>query len=222
MLARLWRPIPEDVIRVRKPLLTVFPRELLDHILDLAQYWPAIVTSNAEEVHISANSRVCVEQTVLTAHFAPNVPSSDWLNPPKAKLVKFTIQSQDQGWGGSHHLLCLGSYKGCWSWFEASILRPDEDTSIYSEISVNGNQRFHVQNNMHVSRNYDIHEIEWTEDGSGEDNDRGGHGGTGRGAGRGFVKALRPGDKVSLIAMAQYPGWANKVSYAHIEVHYSV
>ena len=97
---------------------------------------------------------------------------------------------------------CLGSYKGCWSWFEASILRPDKDTGVYSEISVNGSQRFHVQNNVHISRNYDTHEIEWTEDDGGDD-DRGGHGGTGRGAGVGFVRALRPGDKIALIAMAQ-------------------
>ncbi|KAF4565397.1 hypothetical protein EYR36_001968 [Pleurotus pulmonarius] len=203
-------PLPEDVVKVRKLLLTVFPRELLDRILDLAQYWPRTIFSNIQRVNVSANSSACAEHTVLTAQFTPNIPSSDWLNTPKAKLVKFTTQSQDQG-----------SYKGCWSWFEASILRPDKDTGVYSEISVNGSQRFHVQNNVHVSRNYDTHEIEWAEDDGGDD-DRGGHGGTGRGAGVGFVRALRPGDKIALIALAQYSGWANNVTFAQIEVYYSV
>lgn len=96
----------------------------------------------------------------------------------------------------------LGSYKECWSWFEALILRLNKDTGAYSEISVNGKQRLFVQSNAHATSATAIHEVEWEED-SNEDDDNYGKKGIGRGGGRGFVKAMQPGDKISLVAIAR-------------------
>ncbi|OJD13501.1 hypothetical protein AJ78_06048 [Emergomyces pasteurianus Ep9510] len=44
---------------------------------------------------------------------------------------------------------------------------------------------------------------------------------TGSGSGEGFVRALQPGDVIFLWARAIYPGWANVVEKAVIEVAYS-
>lgn len=84
----------------------------------------------------------------------------------------------------------LGSYKACGPWFEASIPRLNKDTgACYSEISVNGSQCFFVQGNAHATSATAIHEVKWTED-SDEDDDNYGKKSTGRGAERGFVKAM--------------------------------
>ncbi|KAL4259297.1 hypothetical protein AB1N83_010875 [Pleurotus pulmonarius] len=214
-------PSVADVARARELLQTTFPRELVDHIFDLARYWPRVVSATKDNrtTDITAKSSVCAEAIVITADSAVSLPSSNWLNPPRVRMVKFVTHSHDQGWGGNH--LVQGSYKECWSWFEVSILRLNKDTGAYSEISVNGKQRLFVQSNAHATSATAIHEVEWEED-SNEDDDNYGKKGTGRGGGRGFVKAMQPGDKISLVAIARFPGWANIVEFAQIEVYYSV
>lgn len=41
---------------------------------------------------------------------------------------------------------------------------------------------------------------------------------TGRGFGVGFLKSLKPGDRVVLLAKAQFPGWVNNVQGATVEI----
>lgn len=51
---------------------------------------------------------------------------TDTLEYPCRKIV-FTIQSRDQGWGGSAH--DRGSYHGSWTWFEAGLERFDKNAT---------------------------------------------------------------------------------------------
>ncbi|KAJ8457520.1 hypothetical protein ONZ45_g18280 [Pleurotus djamor] len=79
-------------------------------------------------------------------------------------------------------------------------------------------------NNVHVSDEFCRHKIYWTDEEltAGVRDDRNGSQGTGRGVGKGFVNALRMGDRIALIAVAQYPGWANHVRYTEVSVYYHV
>lgn len=44
---------------------------------------------------------------------------------------------------------------------------------------------------------------------------------SGKGWGEGFVEALRPGDRVVLLAEARYPAWVNNVYGARVELWYT-
>ncbi|KLJ06325.1 hypothetical protein EMPG_10257 [Blastomyces silverae] len=81
-----------------------------------------------------------------------------------------------------------------------------------------------VQKNKVAIKETQTREIVWMLDGDGgkgheqaksEEED------TGSGSGDGFVRTLRPGDVICLWARAIYPGWANVVEKAKIEVAYS-
>ncbi|OJD26318.1 hypothetical protein ACJ73_02304 [Blastomyces percursus] len=81
-----------------------------------------------------------------------------------------------------------------------------------------------VQQNKVAVGEHQTREIVWMLDGDGvkgheqaksKDED------TGSGPGDGFVRTLRPGDVICLWARAIYPGWANVVKKAKIEVAYS-
>lgn len=51
---------------------------------------------------------------------------TDCLEHPCRKIV-FTIQSRDQGWGGSRQ--DRGTYRGSWTWFEAGLERFDKNAT---------------------------------------------------------------------------------------------
>ncbi|PGH07969.1 hypothetical protein GX51_01409 [Blastomyces parvus] len=83
-----------------------------------------------------------------------------------------------------------------------------------------------VQKNKVATGETQTREIVWTLDGDGaegreqteqllDEED------TGSGSGDGFVRTLRPGDVICLWARAIYPGWANIVEKATVEVAYS-
>ncbi|EEQ85224.1 uncharacterized protein BDCG_08493 [Blastomyces dermatitidis ER-3] len=81
-----------------------------------------------------------------------------------------------------------------------------------------------VQKNKVAVGETETHEIVWMLDGDGgkeHEQAKSENEDTGSGSGNRFVRTLQPGDVICLWARAIYPGWANVVEKAKIEVTYS-
>ncbi|KAI1791634.1 hypothetical protein LXA43DRAFT_387959 [Ganoderma leucocontextum] len=78
---------------------------------------------------------------------------------------------------------------------------------------------WHVQSNKVAEKEYGTHTVKWRDGLSVDAADAKVHG---CGDGRGFVEALRPGDRVGLLMHAQYPGWQNTLRHASVELMYEV
>ncbi|TFK60617.1 hypothetical protein BDN72DRAFT_828816 [Pluteus cervinus] len=148
---------------------------------------------------------------------------------PEIKRVVFRLESCDQGWGGEH---CVDPYDGSYTWFEAVIYRPDvsETPDPRAEMALPGaftgqgtrgddklvNSEWVIQRNKRADVEYRRHEVVWTKESNFEWD-----GSVGCGTGKGFVESLKFGDKIGIIARAQYPGWVNKIKHAEVEVVFS-
>jgi hypothetical protein len=100
---------PDDVFRVRSFLTNFLPPELVNTILDDAQYWPRIRSRRDRFLLVDASS------SALRCLITPPFPPYEALGGPAArlrvKLVTFDIYSNDQGWGGNpqDHGMCQTS-----------------------------------------------------------------------------------------------------------------
>ena len=79
-----------------------------------------------------------------------------------------------------------------------------------------------VQSNCVARRDYETFTVTWTSKVVEDELEAEARAKHGTGDGRGFVKALQPGDRVGLWMRAQYPGWANYLREAKIEVQWAV
>ncbi|KAB8261451.1 hypothetical protein BDV32DRAFT_121378 [Aspergillus pseudonomiae] len=110
------------------------------------------------------------------------------------RKIQITIWSHDQGW--SSYPQDHGSFNNSWTWFDLSIARPPGR----DDISKDANLR--LATNVHASKKTMCHEIIYHRD----QNLR-------------WVRNLQPGDRISIIPRALYPGWRNFVEKACIEIY---
>ncbi|KAH8149335.1 uncharacterized protein LAJ45_06414 [Morchella importuna] len=165
-----------------------------------------------------------------------------------ARKVVFRILSHDQGWSSSPNN-SRDIYEASFTWFEAFVERPvtisaargatpltnsinikDRDvlSARQSELGwktvpiSKGNteetcERCHIQCNVRASSETKMHKVVWSW------NDRPGSqlaGGSGYGGD--FVRSMKAGDRVSVVARAMYPGWANHVQKMEMDIYYVV
>ncbi|SJL09037.1 uncharacterized protein ARMOST_12413 [Armillaria ostoyae] len=229
-------PSDGDVISVKLILNSYLPVEIIDDILDLAQYWARI----RERRRIDLGAK-----TVLAGETFPKAEWCYLVSPPipqdaKVRLVKFVIESCDQGVGGEPEH--RGTYEGSWTWFEAAIIRGEpwwlnevlgryvdlyrlaEDVrsaARAAEVPSHEEEgsRWHVGVNVTAEGLYKEHTIVWprTDEGIKQRSMKGLVG-----LSHEFVRLLEPGDRVALMAMAMFPGWVNKVKRASIDVYYTI
>ncbi|TFK66479.1 hypothetical protein BDN72DRAFT_146317 [Pluteus cervinus] len=146
---------------------------------------------------------------------------------PSIKEVIFRLRSCDQGWGGDPD--AVGPYDGSFTWFGAVVFRPDETGGPvvegiprwpFENREALGKYKpvdsWVIQRNKRADHKYRRHEIVWTQGCNFEWD-----GTVGGGTGEGFVDALRPGDKITIVAHAEYLGSVNKIKYAEVEVVFS-
>lgn len=119
----------------------MLPDEVVDIILDEAEYWPSVVTElNTTPFVIAADGDTeCLKtpplcySLVKDAHKKEDESSSATQSASQVLLhrglhpcrkIIFDISSHDQGWGGeSAH---RGTFQGSWTWFDAYI-RPSNN-----------------------------------------------------------------------------------------------
>ncbi|KAJ7687698.1 hypothetical protein B0H17DRAFT_939175 [Mycena rosella] len=234
---------PSDVFEVRRFLVKFLPPELVNTIIDDAGYWPRISCSSAERRAVIA-SYYPRYNAALRYLVTPAFPSSEELGGRGARLrvkqVNFKIRSNDQGW--TSDLMHQGTYSGSYTWFEATILRPEQAPELLGWRRVTVALGFHgrrpsgpllevknpaepdghwrVQTNRCASSVPVDHDIVWQDGASADLQEAGEENGSGDGAG--FIETLAPGDRIGIIARAMYLGWVNLVRSVEVVVYYAV
>lgn len=228
-------PSDDDVISVKRILNSYLPVEIIDDILDLAQYWARI------------RERRSIDLGAKAIPVGETFPKAEWcylVSPPipkdaRVRLVKLVIESCDQGFGGEPEH--RGTYEGSWTWFEAAIIRGEpwwlnevlgrfvnlyrlaEDVRSAARAtevpSHEEGSRWHVGVNVTAEGLYKKHTIVWPRTDE-EIKQRSMKGLVG--FSYEFVRLLEPGDRVALMAMAMFPGWVNRVKQASIDVYYTI
>ncbi|OXV08955.1 hypothetical protein Egran_03283 [Elaphomyces granulatus] len=221
------------------------PIELVDMIIDEAEYWPSILTEMPRSISIMKdNDRQCL----LTPPLCYDLVGSDSSFPssspkllphrsphPCCKIV-FTIQSHDQGWGGEPG--STGSYWGSYTWFDAYILpqgyRSNGDgNASQDEAPIAPERPFiptatRLQKNRAAVRETQRYNITWhyldSIDQHSEEAER-----IDREEGRGSamldgsnVRSMKLGDTVSVWARARFPGWINHVKSISVRVFWAI
>lgn len=236
-----FTPRDNDVYAIRNDLLHFLPLELVDIILDTAQYWPCFSVKSTRRLVVAASDYT---SNNVAAYYLVT-PAIREKRSMHIKMVKFTLKSCDQGWGGDPNN--FDTYNASYTWFEAGIVRDNREgvdayllelrkrsidrfndhafTQTFGrevENPLQQERRWNLQCNMQVSRIRRRHKITWTRDDIVDDAAETEARARGAGTGRNFVNTLLPGDRVALVVRAQYPGWQNHVFGAKIEVYYSV
>ncbi|KAJ7182847.1 hypothetical protein C8R43DRAFT_968254 [Mycena crocata] len=232
---------PNDVFRVRHFLSNILPPELVNVIIDDAEYWPKLLAEMEYPEVLSASSNR-ESNAALCCLVTPPFPSSeDLAGPLRVKRVQFDIVSNDQGWGGQQE--DHGTYHGSYTWFEAAILRPEEVLHMQSAPSgaraprpfdhrtpADTGRRWLVQRNLCATKTPRNHTVTWrphigpadeeleAEIAPEEKDPRT----NGSGDGDGFIDLLASEDRIAVIARARYPGWVNKIQSVQVQVYYAV
>ncbi|KAH8701087.1 hypothetical protein BGW36DRAFT_357716 [Talaromyces proteolyticus] len=137
---REFYPSIEDVVNIRDLLHRLglkrqaIPNEIVDMIIDEAEYWPSVVTTLETTPYVvrSDEDRECLRTPPLCFSLeegSKENESSGKEEQPQTLLhrgihpcrkIVFDITSHDQGWGGdaSHR----GTYRGSYTWFDAYIV----------------------------------------------------------------------------------------------------
>lgn len=110
------------------------------------------------------------------------------------KKIGVTIWSHDQGWISypQEH----SSFNNSWTWVDLKITRP----AGRDDISKDANLR--LETNVHASEDTMCHEIIYRSDQDLR-----------------LVQNLEPGDRISIIPRALFPGWTNFVENACIDIY---
>ncbi|KAJ7722891.1 hypothetical protein DFH07DRAFT_759734 [Mycena maculata] len=233
---------PNDVFEVRHVLVKFLPAELVNTILDDAQYWPRIRASRDILVTVNA-ARSTNNDAALCYLVTPQFPSRETLGGPGARLrvkcVKFRILSNDQGWSSAPQF--HGTYNGSYTWFEAAILRPGPRPELQGwrrwALAMGSTRflpsrplievknpheeggRWLIQRNRCASKEPLLHTVVWVPgraEAKPEEEERG------RGHGSGFTDLLDPEDRIGIVARAMYPGWINCIRSVEVVVYYAV
>ncbi|KAJ7124354.1 hypothetical protein C8R44DRAFT_620192 [Mycena epipterygia] len=227
-----------DVHTVREILLCFIPAKIVDRILNEAHYW--MVTSAHREIPVRVRASDSTNNNASLCYLvcAPLPPSA------KVRLVQFTTESHDQGWGGEAGL--GGTYEGGHTWFDATIFRPcptetesshaawlemassapvefpvPYDSALEVGTSKDGrtsraDRRWLIQTNRCADGELTRHTVIWEADSLlGAPKPW-----DGSGDGDGFIAQLKPGDQIGVIARAMYPGWVHHVKSVNVEVSY--
>ncbi|TPX24775.1 hypothetical protein DIZ76_010218 [Coccidioides immitis] len=97
------------------------PVEIIDMILDHAEYWPSVETKieakrvirQDQDAEILRTGGLCYASS--SPAIKPRILPHRTVHP--CRKIVFTLTAHDQGWGGSHGT--RSAYEGSYSWFDA-------------------------------------------------------------------------------------------------------
>ncbi|KAF9072104.1 hypothetical protein BDP27DRAFT_1321082 [Rhodocollybia butyracea] len=224
-------PSEKDVENVRHLLRTLLPLELVDLAIEYAEYWPCLHSESPFRVRFEAEAApgLKIAYCYLLSLPIPNVSTRKGLQIPQVKRIEIHLQSHDQGWA---------THSG--PWFEATIVqdagesRPKWlnaalnyplDLSLaradFQQVFAADNLRWHIASNQVANRATQHHSVVWTKQEA--DGPKDAESSKGReGLGHELVRALKPGDRVAILALAEQWGWENHVESGSIDIYYSV
>ncbi|KAL9091478.1 MAG: hypothetical protein Q9165_004864 [Trypethelium subeluteriae] len=180
----------DDVFQVAYDLQRArgLPKELVYQILHDSEYWIRSDVQRAEQ------------QLVNDYHGDVVYLQSQPIRGKKVEKIIFTITSHDQGWSDftSDH----GTYNGSWTWFSAWKLS-----------GANKTQGPEILRNVHARREAKTHAVCWPR--------REGyhwHGADSEQVQNEWLRGLKEGDRVLIVAKAKYPGWTNFALRAEMSI----
>ncbi|KAJ5747268.1 uncharacterized protein N7511_008964 [Penicillium nucicola] len=244
-----------DVLKVRYLLQwkisNGLPEELIDMIVDAAEYWPSIEHKMQDKKTIQKDCDQTLLKTVPLCYDRNSLGKDE---PPKplphrgahpCRKIIFKLSSRDQGNGRRRENM----YQYSWTWFDTEVIKAAHEQQMYingeeQEILDNerGQERKHYTeadalllprgnklqvNGAHVGEMQHV-EIVWdTQDAILPESTEADYieRDLGRGRltldGRG-VRELEVGDSLALWARARFPGWSNHVEKAAVRVFWAV
>ncbi|KAJ4475916.1 hypothetical protein C8J55DRAFT_606944 [Lentinula edodes] len=227
-------PSDRDVQIVRYLFQTLLPLELVDVIIEDAEYWPCIHVDRSEPILVDAKRSISrglkMAWCYLVSSPVPEALDSagQSLGQSRVRRVDLKVQGHDQGWA---------THPGPWSWFEATIIPalsesnlvwlpaalkgPVDPASVFAgsnfDETFEGFTRWHIAANAIATQVKQDHSIVWTEqEAQAPGNIKGMRGR--EGLGHELVRALQPGDRIAILALAEQWGWENHVYNASIDI----
>ncbi|RAK74136.1 uncharacterized protein BO72DRAFT_435968 [Aspergillus fijiensis CBS 313.89] len=250
-----YYPSCYDVLKVRYLLQHIwkwkrdseelFPCELVDMIVDAAEYW-ATSESSLEGETIIRKDQDQVLLTTVPLCYAMETLSSDsprvlpHRTAHPCRKIMFTISAHDQGWGGGARN--KGPYDGSFTWFDTQIIHSAQKPPPPNEAPSQEQQRVHfesgdplllpsphkLQSNRTADKNTQLHRITWhyldnIPSDSSEAEDIENSQGRGRATLDGSqVRALEVGDAIQIWGRARFGGWINHVERVMVRVFWAV
>ncbi|CAG8921077.1 unnamed protein product [Penicillium salamii] len=142
----IFNPGLMDVLKVRFllqwKLTTGVPEELVDMIIDAAEYWPSIEHTIDEQRTIHKDCDQVLLKTVPLCYDRNACLSLEQGSSPKqlphrgthpCRKIIFNLSSHDQGGRRRHHNM----YEFSWTWFDTEVIRSAHEKSMYA----NGNEQ---------------------------------------------------------------------------------
>ncbi|PYH46656.1 uncharacterized protein BP01DRAFT_390892 [Aspergillus saccharolyticus JOP 1030-1] len=250
-----YYPSCYDVLKVRYLLQHIwkwkrnseelFPVELVDMIVDAAEYWATSESGLEGETIIRKDQDQALLTTVPLCYDVNTLDSdSPQMLPhrtvhPCRKII-FSILAHDQGWGGGARN--KGPYDGSYTWFDTQIIHSAQKPPPCSEEATQGVQHVHfesgnplllpsphkLQSNRTADKNPQLHRITWhylddvpSESSEAEDIENS----TGRGRATldgSQVRSLEVGDAIQVWGRARFGGWINHVQRVSVRVFWAV
>ncbi|WPH03523.1 Hypothetical protein R9X50_00640300 [Acrodontium crateriforme] len=146
------------------------------------------------QTSVERSAKICVDDTSAAREQPYLVLPLSQHDCRWIRKICFTVESCDQGWSSYPH--DHGTYVNSWTWFDAKVKGPD------------GDFKHMVFANVHAGRDYHIHRVQWTADSTDENEKK-------------FFEHLLTGNELSLVPMARYAGWRNRVKNARIDVYFA-
>ncbi|XP_006456293.1 hypothetical protein AGABI2DRAFT_195472 [Agaricus bisporus var. bisporus H97] len=242
----------QDVLCVRRALSTRIPYELVDIVLNLAQYWVYASTRRDTLLQVQASNEPLFNAKwiyMLSDPIPPMFDANGHVVPTQIQSVHFSINSCDQGWGGFPEYKNV--YRNSYTWFEASIIRSSSSSSsqplwlfeaLHKPVNLYTTSLTPAPSSRcsitELHSPYKNRKKRWLVQMNvqasrhvrrhdimwypNSPHELEYDEKTGSGRGFGFVDALRAGDRIALVARALYPGWENNVQSAEIEIAYQI
>ncbi|KIM83435.1 hypothetical protein PILCRDRAFT_69475 [Piloderma croceum F 1598] len=234
--------VKEHFSKISRPL----PVELIDQILDDASYWPHSSVTLEWDMLTPGNAEVQDGMYMRTLPFAVygtegNITlTQEHVEHYPCRKIVFQLWSQDQGWSDDrdNH----GTYRGSYTWYDASVetLDPhllvcESDSPILVQSPFHFTRRdpehpflpppTHLQRNVHAKRTIHHHTITWhyldsIESPAAMKADLNGRGW--KSLDGSFVRSLKVSDCITLWVRARFPGWSSHIVKAKIETYWAV
>ncbi|KAJ5817915.1 hypothetical protein N7447_007923 [Penicillium robsamsonii] len=252
---QVFNPSLEDVLNVRHlfqwKLPHGLPEELIDMIVDTAEYWPSveqkmqyqrIIQKDCDQVLLKTVP-LCYDRNSLEKESNPTPLPHRGVHP--CRKIVFNISSHDQGGGRRRDNM----YEFSWTWFDAEVIREAHKRNMYVEgieQEILDNERGQVRkhyteadalllprdnklqvNGAHVSE-MQHNKIIWdNRDDIQADSPEAFEIEKTLGRGRATldgreVRELKIGDSIAIWARARFPGWSNHVYRASVRIYWAV
>ncbi|KAB8230190.1 hypothetical protein ETB97_001255 [Aspergillus alliaceus] len=228
-----WKIIPEGL-----------PAEIVDLIIDAAEYWPSteatlgekrIIRQDKDQVLVRT-APLCYDEKTLGSD-SPKVLPHRTIHP--CRKIVFSISSHDQGFASSGH----GTFDGSYTWFDAEVIRsanlatstdapiPEPDANgirfgqghplLLPKSSKLQSNRAAVSGTQHYEITW--HHLDNIRADSAEAEEIQHNQGRGKDTLDGTqVRTLQVGDVISVLGRARFGGWSNHVERLSVRVFWAV